>query len=123
MSEEQMSEEKEKMWEGYVERLRDFRDLFERYIRNEREIFEASQKRNEDLREFAHRMADITYSFLGVVNRLIELNFRLVEENQNLHRAIIERAAQREPTNTAVIVRASEEREEPTFSEGEKWKP
>ena len=111
MSEEQMSEEKEKMWEEYVGGLRDFRDLFERYIQNEKEIFEASQKRNEDLKEFTHRMADITYSFLGVVNRLIELNFRLVEENQNLHRAVMERAAQREPKNTAVIVRASEERE------------
>ena len=86
MSEEQMSEEKEKMWEGYVERLRDFRDLFERYIRNEREMFEASQRRNEDLKEFVHRMADITYSFLGVVNRLIDLNFHLVEENRTLHR-------------------------------------
>ena len=111
MSEEQMSEEKEKMWEEYVERLRDFRDLFERYIRNEREMFEASQKRNEDLKEFAHRMADITYSFLGAVNRLIELNFRLVEENQTLHKMMLERAAQREPTNTAAIVRVSEERE------------
>ena len=86
MSEEQMSEEKEKMWEEYVEKLRDFRDLFERYIRNEKEMFEASQKRNEDLKEFAHRMADIIHSFLGVVNRLIDLNFHLVEENRTLHR-------------------------------------
>ena len=86
MSEEQMSEEKEKMWEEYVERLRDFRDLFERYIRNEKEMFEASQKHNEDFKEFTHRMADIIHSFLGVVNRLIELNFCLVEENRTLHR-------------------------------------
>ena len=111
MSEEQMSEEKEKMWEGYVERLRDFRDLFERYIRNEREIFEAAQKRNEDLKEIVRYMANATHGLLRAVNQLIELNFRLVEENQTLHKMMLERAAQREPTNTAVIVRASEGRE------------
>jgi len=112
MSEEQMSEEKEKMWEEYVERLRDFRDLFERYIRNEKEMFEASQKRNEDLKEFAHRMADITYGLLGAVNRLIELNFQLVEENRTLHRVVTEHAAQREQKIAVVSTSERQERDD-----------
>ena len=111
MSGEQISEEKEKMWEEYVERLRDFRDLFERYIRNEKEMFEASQKRYEDLKEIVRYMANATHGLLKAVNQLIEINCRLVEENQTLHKMMLERAAQREPTNTVVIVRASEERE------------
>jgi len=111
MSEEQMSEEKEKMWEEYVGGLRDFRDLFERYIQNEKEMFRALQERNEDLKEIVRYMANATHGLLKAVNQLIEINCRLVEENQTLHKMMLERAAQREPTNTAVIVRASEERE------------
>ena len=96
MSEEQMSEEQEKLWRDYIERLRDFRDLFERYIRNGREMFGALQERNEDLKEFMCYLGETTHGLLRAVNQLIEINFRLVDWNQTLHRIIMECMAEEE---------------------------
>ena len=84
------------IWRDYVEKLEKFEDVVREYVRNEREMFEASQERNEDLRTFVQHMADTTHGLLEAVNRLIEINYRLVDWNQTLHRIIMECMAEEE---------------------------
>ena len=70
MGEEKASEEMEKeraseeleIWRDYLERLREFKDTFGEYVRNEREMFEATQERNEDLRDFVQHMICLLYT-------------------------------------------------------------
>ena len=109
MEKERASEELE-IWRDYMETLREFKDTFGEYVRNERALFEASQERNEDLKDFVQHMANTIHGLLAAVNRLIEINYRLVDWNQTLHRIIMECMAEE----------AEEEQKEATSSEDEK---